>query len=105
VSVQAPPPGAALPAGGPALHPGETQAILLASSLPGSLSILDETGGRRVAARLGVNVIGVVGILVLARQRGLVPNLAPELQQLRGPGGFRMSAQVYQLALRLAGES
>jgi hypothetical protein len=105
VSIESPSSAAAFPAGTPALHTGEAEAIRLALSKQDSLLVLDEAVGREVAAQLGVKVIGIVGILVSAKQRGLIPNLAPELQRLRGPGGFRISTQLYQEALRLAGES
>jgi len=48
--------------------------------------------------------MGIVGILVLARQSGLIAQLKPLLEQLRSPGGFRLSAAVVQHALVLVGE-
>jgi hypothetical protein len=105
VSIETPPPSAVLPAGSPPLHPGEIEAIRLALSKPGSLLVVDELIGRAVATGLGLEVIGIVGLLVLARQRNLIANLEAELHRLRGPGRFRISHQLFQHALRLAGES
>jgi predicted nucleic acid-binding protein len=93
-----------LPSECPALHPGEAEAILMAGSQPGRLLLMDEAAGRSVATSLGIPVTGIVGILVLAKQRGLISELKPILEQLRDPGGFRLSAAVIQHALTLAGE-
>jgi predicted nucleic acid-binding protein len=93
-----------LPSGGAPLHPGETEAVLLAASHPGSLLLMDEAAGRSVAASLGIPVMGIVGVLVVAKQSGLVAQLKPILEQLRSPGGFRLSAAVFQHALTLVGE-
>lgn len=105
VSIEAPPPSTVLPAGTPPLHPGEVEAIRLALSKQDSLLVVDELIGRTVATGLGIKVIGIVGLLVLARQRNLIANLETELHRLRGPGRFRISHQLFQHALRLAGES
>ena len=67
--------------------------------------MVDELIGRAVATGLGLKVIGLVGLLVLARQRNLISNLEMELNRLRDPGRFRISHQLFQHALRLAGES
>jgi predicted nucleic acid-binding protein len=65
---------------------------------------MDEAAGRSVAASLGIPVMGIVGVLVVAKRSGLIAELKPVLQQLRGPGGFRLSAAVIQHALTLVGE-
>jgi len=104
VSIETPPPGLNLSASTAPLHPGEIEAIRLAMSKPDNLLVMDESAGRAAATGLGLNVIGIVGILVLAKQRGLIPNLSQELQRLRGPGRFRISTHLLQHALRLGGE-
>ena len=93
-----------LPPRGATLHPGETEALLLAASQPGRLLLMDEPAGRAVAVSLGIPVMGTVGVLVVAKQSGIIPYLKPVLDQLRNPGGFRLSAVLYQYALALVGE-
>ena len=105
ISVEAPSSAANLPASTPPLHPGEVEAIRLALSKPDSLLVMDEAVGRAAATGLGLKVIGIVGLLVLAKQRGLIPSLSQELQRLRGPGRFRLSTELLQHALRTAGEA
>lgn len=94
-----------LPANIPPLHPGEVEAIQLALSKQDALLVIDEAVGRAVATGLGLKVIGIIGLLVLAKQRGLIPSLLEELQRLRGPGRFRISQSLFQHALRLGGEA
>jgi uncharacterized protein len=45
--------------------------------------LIDERRGRRLAAREGVRVIGLVGVLMYAKQRSFVPAVRPLLENLR----------------------
>lgn len=49
--------------------------------------------------------MGVVGVLLLAKQRGLLRLIRPELDALRTVAGFWLGDSVYQLALQNARES
>ncbi len=53
--------------------------------------------------KIGLNIVGTVGTLVQARQRGLIPAVTPLLDELM-IGGFRMNMQLYQTAQQLASE-
>lgn len=53
------------------LHQGELEAIILAQELLADYVILDDLLARRKAQRLGMNVIGTMGILLLLKKRGL----------------------------------
>jgi predicted nucleic acid-binding protein len=51
---------------------GERQAIVLAQQLPSDLIILDDRKARRLAQTRGLNVIGTIGVLTVAAEKGLI---------------------------------
>ncbi|MEM8886652.1 MAG: DUF3368 domain-containing protein [Bacteroidota bacterium] len=54
------------------LDAGEASAIALGLNTPTSTLILDEIKGRKVAKRLGLTVTGTIGIIVKAKNQGLI---------------------------------
>ncbi len=86
------------------LDRGEAETIALAVELGADLVLLDEQEGRHAAQRLGLRVLGVVGILLNAKANGAIDTLRPHLDALRQTAGFYLSASLYQHALELAGE-
>ncbi len=81
------------------LDPGESEAIVLALETKAELLIMDERLGRRTARHFDLNVIGVVGILIEAKHRGLVNAIHPYLDRLRDIAGFRISDGLYRRVL------
>lgn len=84
------------------LDAGELAAIHLALALQCPV-LMDERLGRQVARRRGLTVIGSAGLLLGAKQRGLVPAVAPILDQWRQSGYF-LSEAVIKAVLERAGE-
>jgi predicted nucleic acid-binding protein len=85
------------------LNPGESQAILLAEHVGGRFLLMDERRGRQVAKSRGLKVVGIACVLLAAKQKGLLEAVAPELDALCR-AGYRLSAQLIDEVLRLAGE-
>lgn len=83
---------------------GEAATIVLALQTDAELILLDEQAGRTAARYLGLEVMGVVGILLRAKQHGYIPQVRPLLDALRHQAGFFLSAQVYEHALGLVQE-
>jgi uncharacterized protein len=83
---------------------GEAESIALALELQAGLILLDEREGRHLAQRLGLRVIGVVGVLLDGKSRGALDAVRPLLDDLRQIAGFYLGEAVYTRALRLAGE-
>lgn len=82
---------------------GESEAIVLANNIDADLIIIDERKARRIAKDIGLNVTGTLGILVEAKQRGLVKELKPLLDKLI-KNEIRISKILYQDILELANE-
>jgi uncharacterized protein len=87
------------------LDRGEAEAIALASELRADFLLMDERRGRRVAGRFGIRVLGVLGVLLEAKQKGLLPKVEDALEDLLKKAGFRISAALYQRALEEAEEA
>lgn len=83
---------------------GEAEAIALAIELAADLIIIDDRRGRIAAARRGIPLTGVVGILLEARTRGLIGPVGPVLDELQTRAGFRLGESVRRQALEAAGE-
>jgi predicted nucleic acid-binding protein len=56
-----------------------------------------------VAEALGPRVAGVLGLLVISKQRGLIPALRPQIESLLREG-FRADPNLIERVLRRAGE-
>ena len=82
---------------------GEAEAIALAMELGDVFVILDDRNARRIAEQLSLKVIGTVGMLLRAKQKGVITEIKPLLTALN-QADFRISEAIVQNALRIAGE-
>lgn len=81
---------------------GEASAIAVAIDY-GCGVLMDDKAGRKMAANAGVPVIGTVGVLVLAKRKGLIPLVMPLLEELAASGYF-LSEEIIAAALAASGE-
>lgn len=72
------------------LDSGEASIIALAYEQPDSLVIIDEIKGRNVARDMGLAFTGTIGLLKLAREKGLVHNMKSVTDSIRKTD-FRIS--------------
>lgn len=86
------------------LDDGESEAIALALEMGAGLVLLDERDARDTADAFGLNVLGVIGILVWASKNQLIPALKDELNLLQEVARFRFSGELYRRALVEVGE-
>ncbi len=87
----------------PNLGAGEREVISLAKSAPDALAILDDALARAYAKRLGVTFTGTLGVLLKAKQLGMIESLTLLLDRL-DKLGFRLDVDTRQAALKLAEE-
>lgn len=85
------------------LHEGESETIALAVQLTAEVVFLDESEARRTARVYGLNITGVIGILIRARREGRISSLREELDRLRNDAGFWIGDDVYKKALHASG--
>jgi len=86
------------------LDAGEANAIALAFELQADDLLIDERLGRQEAIRLGLSIIGILGVLLIAKQRSLILQVQPIIDALIDQAGFRVSPQLYQRVLVLSQE-
>lgn len=89
----------------PDLHQPEVQALSLAVELSAGAILLDDLPARRAAATLGLRPMGTLGVLIRAKEQGLLPALRPEIVRLRGDLGFFLSDGIVARALARVGET
>jgi len=86
------------------LDVGESAALALCLVERADALLIDESLGREVAARLGVRTIGILGVLIEARRRQLIPKVATLLERLEKEAGFWVAPSLRQRVLQLANE-
>lgn len=86
------------------LNPGESEAIALALERQATLILLDEAEGRRVAAAYGLTKTGVLGVLLKAKNHGIISSLKAEMEKLQSEAHFWISPPLFEKLLRSAGE-
>ena len=86
------------------LDTGEAEAIALAVEQNAGLLLIDERLGRIMASRFGLSYIGLIGVLITAKQKGLLTTLKTDLDKLRQVAGFYISDQLYHQVLADQGE-
>lgn len=82
---------------------GEAEAIVLARELGATWVLMDEKKGRRKLSQMGLNKIGTLGILLKAKQTGLLGAIRPEIEKLQQQS-FSMSQDVIDAVLKQANE-
>lgn len=87
----------------PGLGKGELEAMALYRHLNADRLLLDDGRARRIARFNGIHVVGSIGVILLAKEQGFVPHVAPLLHLVQS-AGIRLSEPLVAEALRLAGE-
>ena len=90
-----------LTAGG--LGRGEIEAMALYKQLSADALLIDDHRARMIAEHNQINCIGALGLLLVAKQRGKLSEIAPYIQKLRQSSIYYENALLDRV-LKLAGE-
>jgi len=79
----------------PVLSRGESEVIVLCKELEFDYALIDDKTARNMAELMGVNTMGVIGIIMLAEERGFSIDKKKLIDQLID-SGFRISDRLYR---------
>lgn len=86
------------------LGAGETAVLSLALADQESAVILDDLAARKFAMTFDLPLLGTLGLLIRAKQAGLIGRIAPQIESLESAGA-NLSRTVIARSLELAGET
>ncbi|MGB1243625.1 MAG: DUF3368 domain-containing protein [Chitinophagales bacterium] len=81
------------------LDKGESSAIALALEKENSLLLIDERKGRAIAKRMGVAITGILGVIIKAKEIGVVEKVKPFIEKLESVE-FRISERLKSQILK-----
>lgn len=82
---------------------GEAETLVLGKELNADWLIIDDGRARAAATSAGFKIIGLAGILLLAKDLGFISSVKPLLDELRSKD-FRLSERIYREIIKKAGE-
>lgn len=85
------------------LHRGELEVMIAAKELEIKRVIIDDRSARHFAETMLLRTVGIIGILLLAKEYKKIESLKKYLDILI-ENGFRMSVKLYNQVLKSAGE-
>jgi len=83
---------------------GESSTIALSLELTDSLMILDDFKARKLANGLNLKFTGLLGVILKAKQEGVIQSVSEVLNKLKAVN-FRISQAIENEVLRLANEA
>lgn len=88
---------------GARLHAGEVEVMILAEEESADLVIIDDNTAKKTAKYLGFNVTGTLGVLVKAKQEGMIEEVGSIMNKMI-EDGFFIDEKTRGIILRMAGE-
>jgi predicted nucleic acid-binding protein len=77
---------------------GESSAMALSLEMENSLLIIDDYKARKLAKTLNISYTGTIGILILAKNKGIISAIQPFLEKIKETN-FRISPELELQAL------
>lgn len=85
------------------LDKGEASAMALALEKKECLLIIDDNKGRKEAKQLGLNFTGTLGVLITAKEKGLIGSISEIIQEIQNTN-FRLSTDLINATKKRCGE-
>ncbi len=82
---------------------GEASAIALAVEVRNCTIIIDDLKARNLAKRIGLNLTGTIGIILKAKQVGIINSVKPIMTKLKQTN-FRLTEKLEEDILKASGE-
>ncbi len=82
---------------------GEASAIILALEIPNSILLIDDLKGRKIASELDLRYSGTFGLILRAKQEGIVKVIRPIIERIQNTN-FRYNKKLLESILEQAGE-
>ena len=86
------------------LGQGELEAIALYRELGAELLMIDDRRAKSFAQLNGINVIGSLGVLILAKEHGLIPLIKNDIEKLQQSSVY-ISGTLLKRVLQIVGEA
>ena len=83
---------------------GETEAMLLYKQKLADKLLIDDKRGRRIAKINGINTIGSLGILLSAKQSGLISKIKPQIEDIAASRIY-LTQSLIEVVLEIADEN
>lgn len=86
------------------LDAGEAEAIILAGEIQADAVLIDESDGRSEARSRGLIVVGTLGVMIQAKQAGLIGLIHPLIDRLQNELRFFLAPALISKVLEQVGE-
>ncbi len=83
---------------------GELDAMALCKQLGADYLLIDDKRARKIAQLNGIKIMGSLGVLLLAKQQGLLGSIKPAIDKLQN-SDIHLSDRLVKKSLLLAGEA
>ncbi len=86
------------------LHKGEAEVMILGNEIKADLCIIDDLLARKYAKYLGFNITGTLGILIKAKEKGIIEKVKPLIDELI-KNNIYINDKLYGTILKIADET
>ncbi|NJN35406.1 MAG: DUF3368 domain-containing protein [Saprospiraceae bacterium] len=86
------------------LDAGESEAIVIAKELHADYILIDERLGTKKAQEAGLQTVGLIGVLIKAKNEKHIVKVKPILDRLVENAGFWIGTKLYNSVLKSVGE-